>query len=85
MIIRISRAGPLYIYYISSHPCSLVALYSIMQVSTNDSIFKGNAGVALESESVTWTAIVASLSYALAVHLIQVIIFLIIRPKLPKI
>jgi hypothetical protein len=41
--------------------------------------------MALESEGVTWTAMVASLSYALSIHLVQVIIFLIIRPKLPKI
>ena len=56
-----------------------------MDESPSEAIFRGNAGVALKSEGVTWAALIASLSYALIVHLVQVATFIIVRPRLPRV
>jgi hypothetical protein len=46
---------------------------------------KGNAGVALQSESFTWNALLASIAYAMTLHSIQVVAFVILRERFSKI
>lgn len=50
-----------------------------------DEVFRTNSGTALQSEGLTWKALLAGVAYALILHLTQTLIFLTIRPRIARI
>lgn len=50
-----------------------------------DEIFKSNSGTALESEGLTWKSLLAGVAYALVLYSVQTLLFIIIRPRFPRV
>lgn len=50
-----------------------------------DEIFKSNSGTALESEGLTWKALLAGVAYALVLYSVQTLLFIVIRPRFPRV
>jgi hypothetical protein len=50
-----------------------------------DEIFKSNSGTALESEGLTWKSLLAGVAYALVLYSVQTLVFIIIRPRFPRV
>lgn len=50
-----------------------------------ESLLQGNAGAALESDGLTWEALLAGVAYALTLHYAQLVVFVILRPRLARI
>lgn len=52
---------------------------------STENMLQGNAGAALESEDLTWKALLASVAYALILHYVQIAVFVILRPRFARI
>lgn len=50
-----------------------------------DEIFRNNSGAALESEGLTWKSLLAGVAYALILYSAQKLLFLLIRPRFPRV
>jgi hypothetical protein len=50
-----------------------------------DEIFKSNSGTALESEGLTWKSLLAGVAYALVLYSVQTLLFIVIRPRFPRV
>jgi hypothetical protein len=50
-----------------------------------DEVFESNSGTALESEGLTWQSLLAGVTYALALFGAQILLFVVIRPRYPRV
>jgi hypothetical protein len=50
-----------------------------------DEIFKNNSGTALESEGLTWKSLLAGVAYALVLYSAQTLLFVLMRPRFPRV
>jgi hypothetical protein len=50
-----------------------------------DEVFESNSGTALESEGLTWQSLLTGVTYALVLFGVQILLFVVIRPRYPRV
>jgi hypothetical protein len=58
---------------------------TLLETPSADEIFTSNSGTALESEGLTWKSLLAGVAYALVLYSAQTLLFVVIRPRFPRI
>ena len=74
-----SRSHPEYIVSMDASPGAE------FRTPSADDIFRNSSGAALESEGLTWKSLLAGVAYALILFSAQTLLFLLIRPRFPRI